>query len=351
MSEFDNALPWGGMRRCVVNQDGTVAYYLHPENSNYKEDGTPVDWTEVENNVQNVMVEIPKFYYCKKKVGDDWIFGVADAPVETDKISIDEWKVHPAFYRDRTKLCDDQSANPVEVDYRYIGAFHGWVDGANRLRSLPNKMPTVSKTISTFRDHAKNMGVGWSQWDYYLLYAIQMLYITEYGHGDSQTMIGRGYVDNNSSATVTGGTLQYGNKTFGETTGKQQMSYRGIEDFWGNVSNLIDGLYYDGSRNILIGNKGFNNTGVGYENIGQEATGNISGYIGDIQPHEKAGFIIKVGGGGAFSKLYDYGLLYVNRFPYFGGDRDDGSNAGAFRLGVNYSSTSSSSSVGARLAL
>ena len=29
------------MRRCVLNVDGSVKYYLHPDNSNFKEDGTP----------------------------------------------------------------------------------------------------------------------------------------------------------------------------------------------------------------------------------------------------------------------------------------------------------------------
>ena len=155
------------------------------------------------------------------------------------------FRSHPAFFRDRNALCDDQNAIPVEVDYRYVGAFHGWVDGSGRLRSLPNKTSSVNITIGNCRTYAKNMGVGWSQFDYYLLYAIQMLYITEYGHPDSQTMIGRGYVDGNSAKINTGGTMQYGNSTFGETTGKQQMSYRGIEDFWGNVYNWIDGYYLD----------------------------------------------------------------------------------------------------------
>jgi len=255
--DFNSMKPWGMLARCVVNPDHSVAYFLHPENSNLKADGTPVDWVEVEELGQNVMVQIPKFYYVKKWVEEQqaFIFGVTDKPVDTDFVNIDEWKVHPAFFRDRTKFCDDQDANPLEVDYRYVGAFHRWVDGKGRLRSLPGKLPTVEKTIGGFRNHAKNMGVGWSQFDYYLLYAIQMLYITEYGHPDSQTMIGRGFVDGNNKAIPTGGTLDKGNSTFGETTGKVQMSYRGIEDLWGNVYNWVDGLYSDGSYNILTENQ------------------------------------------------------------------------------------------------
>lgn len=352
--DFNSMKPWGMLARCVVNPDHSVAYFLHPENSNLKADGTPVDWEEVEELGQNVMVQIPKFYYVKKWVEEQqaFIFGVTDKPVDTDYVNIDEWEVHPAFFRDRTKFCDDQDANPVEVDYRYVGAFHGWVDGKGRLRSLPGKLPTVSKTIGDFRNHAKNMGVGWSQFDYYLLYAIQMLYITEYGHPDSQTMIGRGFVDGNSSRIETGGTLQYGNNTFGEATGKQQMSYRGIEDLWGNVLNWIDGLYSDTSYNILIGNKGFNDTGQGYKNVGKGATSSVSGNIRTIPDFKEAGFIIKTTDGSSNynTGLHDYGYLYLARFPNFGGHWSIGSAAGAFRLSVD-SSGSGGGSFGARLSL
>ena len=47
------------MKRCVLNADGSVKYYLDPNNSNYKEDGTLADLTGADGNV---MVEVPKAY-------------------------------------------------------------------------------------------------------------------------------------------------------------------------------------------------------------------------------------------------------------------------------------------------
>jgi hypothetical protein len=46
-------------KRCVMNVDGTVKYYLHKDNSNFKEDGSLaiIDGTD-----GNVMVEVPKCY-------------------------------------------------------------------------------------------------------------------------------------------------------------------------------------------------------------------------------------------------------------------------------------------------
>ena len=47
------------MRRCVVRDDKTVAYYLDPNDSNLKADGSPSDLTGTDGQV---MVEIRKFY-------------------------------------------------------------------------------------------------------------------------------------------------------------------------------------------------------------------------------------------------------------------------------------------------
>ena len=356
MKDFNSMTPWGQMARCIVNPDHLIDGFLDPNNSNLYEDGTEVDWERVEAEGQNVMVQIPKFYFAKKKVEDIFYFGVSDKPIDDDYVKVDDWEIHPAFYRDITKYCDDNLAIPELVDHRYYGAFHGWVDSKGRLRSLPGKSPTTDKAIGTFRNHAKNMGVGWTQLDYYLRYAVQMLYLTEYGHPDSQTQIGRGFVDGNSAKTNTGGTLDKGNNTFGETTGKKQMSYRGIEDLYGNVRNWVDGFILNkpSQGNISIAIKGFNDNGTGYEKIGQ--TSNISGAnIRHIRDEKELGFIPKTTGGSYENDgLYDYSRLSAGSLAQFdccGGNWADGSDAGAFYFHANWNAASSYSNIGARLCL
>ena len=348
--DFNLEMPWGGMKRVILSPDGSRVGYLDANNSDKWADGSLVNWTLVESSGQNCMVEIPKFYSCKKVIGDERIFGVSDKPIQTEKIGLADWRVDPAFYRDRSKLCTDQTAIPIEVDFRYAPAFKGWVDEQGRMRSLPSKSPTTSKNIGQFRNHSANMGNGWGMLDFNLLTAIQMLYITEYNNPDSQTTIGRGYVDGNTSSIVTGATRQYGNNSFGETTGKKQMSYRGIEDLYGNVYHWIDGLYCDASRNILVGNKGFNNTGVGYKNLGSGGTANVSGYIGDIQTNIDAGFLIKNATGGSMTtKLRDYGSLASGYLPIAGACWSDGSHGSAFVCSLNYSASFSLATLGSFL--
>ena len=324
---------WGGMRRCLLLDDGTVNYYLDPNDSTLKEDGSPAVLDRTDGQV---MVEIPKFWYKKEIDGDDVVFKISDK-------SEADLEIHPAFYRDRN---GDGIAE--EVDFRYMSAFMGYNNGG-KLESLPNKTPTASINIGTARNYAESRGAGWGQADYNLIYAIQILYITEFGDPDSQSAIGRGYVDGNSSSTQTGSTLQYGNNTFGETTGKYQMSYRGIEDLWGNTFYWLDGIATDSSYNVLIGNVGFNDSGAGYEVYTTGISSNTSGYIGDVHDNSDLGFIIKTGDGTDSSKLYDSGYLYSARVAYFGGRWSDASFAGVFLLRLSNSASSAHSAIACRL--
>ena len=169
---FDNLSPWNYIKRCNLSDSGTVnAYSGDPS---YKTDGT---------NGQ-CMVEIPKFYYK-----------VINAPGgNTNKIQFwisntkkEGYETHPAFYRDRSKLCDDNSGTAVEVDKRYIGTYQGvqqngsnYVGGSGygsstknynssyKLASVSGYSPINNITIGEGRTLAKNRGNGWSQQDYYL---------------------------------------------------------------------------------------------------------------------------------------------------------------------------------------
>ncbi|BAO04859.1 uncharacterized protein CBO05P1_140 [Clostridium botulinum B str. Osaka05] len=338
----NECMPWKGMRRCALTPDGIVFKYHDKDNTDLWEDGTQVDWSDYENQGLNCMVEIPKFYY--KKVGfneseidfeNGHAWYISDTPATG-------FELHPAFMRCRDKLCDDLTGEVKEVNYRYAPAFLGSIVNS-KLRSLPNKLPQTSITIGQARNYAKVNSNGWGILDYNLYFAIQLLYLVEYGDYDSQTALGKGYVDGNSSEINTGGTLQYGNHSFGEITGKNQMSYRGIEDFWGNCVYWIDGFYYDSNYNILIGNKGFNNNGNGYTNHGKGATSNISGYISDIQNNKNYGFVMSTNNGSETTKLYDYGYLLSGCLPIAGGNWYNGSAAGAFSFYCGYSASASDS--------
>lgn len=336
---FDIIYPWAGMRRVAVAPNKKIMGIHHPDDTNKWEDGSSVNWSTYESNGWNCMVQIPKFWYkaelglINKKKTFRWF--ISDEPKKG-------FKVHPAFVRDG-----------VEQDYQYLSAFEGSLIGG-KLRSLPYKSVQASRTRGQFRTDAQANGSGWEQQDFLITCAVQLLYLLEYGHFDSQTKIGRGYVDGNSSYLQTGSTLSNGNNTFGETTGKKPMSYRGIENFWGNYYKWVDGININ-NRVAFIADSNFaddkftdNYKSVGFTNWAS------SGYGGDIGFAENCDFAFLpiAGGGSSSSKLYDfYWQASGPRVATFGGDRSDRSRAGAFCWRLDDSSANSSSRIGGRLSL
>lgn len=325
---FNNVLPWAGMRRCNVLDSGIVTAYYG--DSNYKNDGS---------NGQ-VMVEIPRFWYKKvvQTVNGERVFtfAISDKPEAG-------FALHPAFYRDRN---GDGVAE--EVDKRYYAAFEG-VNSGGKLESKAGVASTVNQTIATFRTQAQARGKGWGIVDFNLLNAIQTLYLVEYGHFDSQTHIGKG-VSADSAKHNTGETVSFGNAT-GQgagADGKRSMSYRGIENWYGNIYEWIDGCYYD-ATSAKIGNVNFNDTGAGYKSIAFINPGAV-GYTSDLQDHAELGFIPKAFNGNAgTTHTHDYGSVSPGRLPVFGGAWATGTYVGAFCLSSS-SASNSGSDIGARLA-
>lgn len=323
---WEDKFPFNQIKPCLVN-NGSVVNYLNPNDYSKFANGSNADITS--GDAGDVMIEFPKLYWKFETVSTDLFIRYSDTRVDNSYKPLAHTK------------------GAIEKDFVYISAYMGNTV-SSKLRSLSGKTPTVSQTIGTFRTQAKANGTNYDQVAYYQLLMLQVLFIVMFKDRDSQTALGRGYVDGNSASMSTGGTNTKG-LFYGETTGKLQNKFCGIEDFWGNVYYWIDGLFSDASRNILIGNQNFNDTGSGYINYGQGATTNIGGYISSIQGGTESGFIVKAAIGSATTHFSDGGGLYASCLPCFGGSWAGADGAGAFGLRVSYSASNASSSVGARL--
>lgn len=322
---WQDKFPFNQIKPCLY-KNGAVNYYLNPNDYSQKEDGSPADITTGADG--DVMIEFPKIWWKLDKVGTDLYVRYSDTQFDVG-------------YK---PLAHTQGA--TEKDFVYISAYLGHtLSGA--LRSLSGKTPTTNKTIGAFRTEAQSTGANFEQMAYYQLLMTQVLYLVMFKNRDSQTALGRGYVDGSSSAINTGGANTKG-MFFGETTGRQQIKFCGIEDWYGNLRYWIDGFYSDANYNMLIGTENFNDTGNGYVNHGQGATANLSGYISDIQGGTETGFVVKAGEGSATTHYPDNGSLYASRLPVFSGSWAYADSAGAFCLSVNYSGSNGNSIVGAR---
>ena len=317
------------MRRCVLNANGTVNYYLSATDSTKREDGvTAADLTGASGNV---MVEIPKFwvkYDNTTSAKQMWISTVPSAG----------YVVHPAWVK-----------NGVEVDYRYYRAYKGSYNGT-KLISRSGAAATGSQTIVTFRTYAKANGTGWGLVDWHLLFAVQTLLFIEIGTFNSQAVLGNGNDTGSDYGMTTGGSNSIGNASSPATNDDTWMSYRGIENFYADIYEWIDGINISG-RLVYTSNTqstfasdvfsgAYTSTGV---------TLPSSGYISDMNFSIK-GFIPTVAAGSDSTYVTDY--VYSNagaRVAAFGGYASYGLICGAAFLDASAASSNASAGVGAGL--
>lgn len=238
----------------------------------------------------------------------------------------------------------------ADKDVFYIGAYKASQPSGTTLRSLSGKSPAVNFTVGNGRTYAQANGSGYEMAAWYQRIYLQVCYMLMYANRDSQTALGRGYVDGNSAAINTGGTNAKG-ACFGETTGKQQMRFLGVEDFWGNIYEWCDGIYVDSS--IRTATTGFNNSATGYTNQGSaSALTSSPNRIKTVKGTSELGFFPTNVSGSDTTYFCDYGYVSASSsgpFALVGGYWSYAALAGAFFVDAGCSASGASSSRGARL--
>lgn len=326
-SSWDTMPIFKNIKPCLFN-GGQVVGYLNPNDFAQFEDGSAADI--VSGTAGDVMIEFPRAGLSINTEGNIVTIKMTDNPND------------PNFkYYAHTRGSQSR-------DYFYLGAYKGYA-ASSRLRSLSGKAPTGNQTIGTFRTYAQNNGAGYENSGFFQLTFRQCLYLIKYKNLDSQTTLGQGYVGGTAiqttGATNTNG-MDYGNPL----SATSRVKLFGLEDFWGNIGEIIDGIYTNSSRNILTATDNFNDTGAGYTNQGQGSTIDLSGYISKPQGTTEKGFIIREGAGSATTFFADSGnLRATSQILFYGGYYSDASLAGIFRLPIQLDSTSAIASAGSRL--
>ncbi len=257
-SDFDKFPMYGGRRRCNVLDNGKITAYYG--DSSFTEDGS---------NGQ-VMVYQPKFYYKVvplklEQITDGCGYHLRSANYFISGTPKAGFKLHPAFY--------DESGNPV--DYILFSAYEGSIFdssenayiendeqiadfSADKLSSIAGVKPCSGSLQNLTRANAellaKNRGKGWHNDTIKAISANQMLIAIEYAGFKTQTDIGLGVVFNNTGNNIsTGETSLFGNKTStpADCTGNNSISYRGMENLWGNMWIPANGIniYVDTNGN------------------------------------------------------------------------------------------------------
>ena len=351
---FDSINAFGGRKRCNVADDGTVTAYYG--DSGYTTTGKNAAGTPVQ-----VMVEQPKFYY--KVVPMVLEKGVKGMKIRKARYYVSDtlkpgFKVHPAFVENGNVnpyiylaafegSLFDTSANAYILDNAQVADF-----AADKLSSIAGTKPaggdTQNLTRANVRLLAQKRGAGWEQAYAATAAASQLLMLIEYASFNMQSAIGNGNTNQSSSAAniqYTGATVSLGNASGAVTNANdiQLISYRGEENFWGNIWTWVDGMneenpdpFESGQAGTLhVADHGFadNSKASPYKNTG-------------IHPIQGSGYVSAFG----YSEEFDWLFIAVEysgnsslpvgdyawnqnpgwRVAALGGCCNNGSHAGAF---------------------
>lgn len=305
-SSFDDCYPWSGIQRETLSTG-------------------------------DVMVKIPKFWFKRYRESNVEYIKIADK-------SATGFTLHPAF-----------NHGGVECDYIYVAAYKT----SSNNKSVTGAALQVNQTRATMRTNAKNKGTGWSLIDISALSAIQMLMLVEFADNNVQSKIGRGYCDGNGGALNTGSCNSVPNLTGrpAGTDGKVDVVWRGIEGFWGNVWEWVDGLNFNGGTYYVCNDisKYADNTATNYEQLSfTSATTWVSSYITEegLDTGNNPHVIMPTAAGSGSESTYECDACWSStgwRVFVHGGAWAYGSVCGLFAATLNSDSSSAYTSIGSRL--
>lgn len=263
------------MRRCVLKDNGTVAYYLHANGSAKRDNGAAAN---LDGTDGQVMVEIPAHYRKFEIEGTKFRCYLSE-------FELPGFHLVPLAYRsayeaaiERTTASAPKLASVVNTTaaFRGGGNFASW-DGT--YKSLLG-MPGTSISLSNFRECARRRGIaglngaGWNCDAYEVQKTCYWLYTVEYANFNSQLAYnaaptGEGYKQGGLGGGVTTmsdwgvynafnpmvpcgvtnplgnktGTVAYTYKKSDNTNGQtfQVPSYRGLENPYGHIWSRTDG--------------------------------------------------------------------------------------------------------------
>jgi hypothetical protein len=374
-----------GMRRCVMTDDGVVAYYLDGDDSNSRQLGGLSDLTGVSGQV---MVEIPKFYVRVSQLSNGkWkreisqlqfpgfvlhpAFAIADVPYYDSSVGMWHYQFltgeRDAFYVGAYQATVYlQGSDFYEEGYNYDDSSFGVDTTTDKLASVSGKNPMVGLTRDEFRKLAVNRGVGWQQMDFWQWQAIKFLFFIEYGSFDGQSMLSNGNVSTGSTYppssyneldsphTTSGASNAIGNGSGGvdSTNFKTAyMTYRGIENFWGNASEWVDGVSFRDNFCTVCNNPSLfaDNSGTGYSYYGVVVP-TTNGYIRNVQHNTLADLPSDVSGNSS-TGFADYMTQLTGWMAvHVGGNAVSGLTGGPSCFDFSTDATVRSRTISARLA-
>ena len=329
-----------GIKPCMLNYDGTVAYELDPNDYSKKKDGTPSDIVDASFN-GNAMVGIPKVYYKIVDNGDD-----------TANVYISDKKVDNDYH-----CWSHIDNNGNEIDYCYMPIYRGYVKDS-KMRSLSGVIASSSYTAEQEITFAKANNLSSDEIWYTFVWCdkviIDLLLMLIGKSTDTQTVFGKGksnYSDGGTDESKACGTGDTKGLFWGGNTGKEVVKVFGMENYWGSSyyrmagmaqvnGNFVVKMTY--STNDGTTTNGYDIDGKGYINILKNTLSSSPGYVTKMKYTPYGIFPIECKSGSASTYYCDAGYFYAGSttcYPFFGGESSDGARCGIFSYEPYYGKT------------
>lgn len=347
-------------RPCMLKSDGTVDYYLDPDDYTKKADGTASD---IANDAYdgNAMMEWGKngrkiWYKIVPDANDD-----TSASVYIADYQVDEGYVDYPFH----------SFDGASHNHFYTPIFNGWLDTNNKLRSISGKQVMASKTATNEVTYAENNNPAdtpiWNIEQYCDIVLITLLLWLMGKSTNTQDVFGNGISSGSQAGCEAYRTGSLNDKGMfygkdGSVNTTTAVKVFGMENFWGLQWRRYQGhLLIGGSQYVKMtyGQEdgstadGFSLAGTGYINKGHQPTGTSGQYL-KTQEYDSMGFYPKNANNtdASATKYYCDGLWFNNsgaRVPIRGGNSSNGALDGASAVALNAGASNASWYVGASL--
>jgi hypothetical protein len=396
--ELHQSLPLQSMmRRCILNDNGTVNYYLHANDSTLRDNGAAA---ALDGSHGQVMVEIPDMYVRFEMDGNKRRCLMSDRELPGFiKWSKDYVSAYEATV-DRTVPATLKLASVKNVTPNFRG-------GANTTAEIVHDAdggtllgkPATNISLTNFRAYACNRGsVSWNCNTYQMQRKLWWLFAVEYANFNSQTafnaaLTNDGYHQGGLGAGVTdlvaanitgmtgstyscipcGITNSLGSRTgivaytmpteYNAVKTTNVPSYRGIENPFGHLWKWTDGckclIQSDtdgGISEFYVCDNPTNFTSSGTTNY--QLRGNLprtEGYVKEVILGEYGEIMPLLIGGGSTTYFCDYFYTSIpasgvsERGVLFGGSAANGAGAGFVSAATYYAATSAGANFGSRL--
>ena len=331
---------WFMPKPCMLRSNGTVAYFLNPNDYTKKVDGTESDVANTSFD-GNAMMQWPKIYVKRTEANGVYSFRISNIKVDSDY-----------------ECWSNYDINNNEIPYFYTPIYFG-SGSTTKMRSLSGQSNLVSTTAQQEINAAKANGA--NMW-YTEVLSDRMLFIDlciMLGKNcNAQAVFGQGRVGS-SSATNTGGMNTKG-LFWGGNPDETGVKVFGMEHPWGNIWRRTAGyILSSGNQYIKLtrGNKDgstltdYGVTASGMIALGSSAFyGSSGGYISGTITHKGGRFAENLSGS---ATTYDCDSAYYNQsaeqYALFGGYWGDALLAGPSFVFLALATSNASSDYGAAL--